>query len=134
MNGEWRALIRRKDHESISKRFPTRAAARVWAREIEGQIDQGRTVQVLPKVTVADLISAYRGLRDRALKAMFARYPRATNSSYWLQGTGRFRIRSYQGRSRRHGEEMAQPEVHLRQVPGACEFGEFGPQHAPGAP
>jgi hypothetical protein len=29
---------------------------------------------------------------------------------------------------------MAQPEVHLRQVPGACEFGEFGPQHAPGAP
>lgn len=65
MNGKWRALIRRKDHKSISKRFPTLAAAEAWAREIEGQIDQGLTGQVLTKVTVADLISTYRGLQYR---------------------------------------------------------------------
>ena len=66
LNGKWRALIRRKGHDSISKRFSTRAAAEAWAREIEGQIDQGRAVQVRTKSTIADLITTYRGLRERS--------------------------------------------------------------------
>lgn len=66
LNGVWRALIRRKGHDSISKRFPTRAAAEAWAREIEGQIDQGRSIQIRSKATIADLISTYRALRERS--------------------------------------------------------------------
>jgi integrase len=63
IDGVWRALIRRKGHKPISKRFPTKAEAAAWARDLEGQIDQGRAVKVLSIATVADLIQAYRDLR-----------------------------------------------------------------------
>lgn len=64
INGRWRALIRRKGRNPISKYFDTKAKAEVWARDIEGQIDRGQAVQVKSQKTVADLIDDYRKMRD----------------------------------------------------------------------
>ena len=64
VNGKWRALIRRKGHKPICKTHRTKAAAELWARGIESSLDAGDTVSA-EKVTVADLIAAYRKLRDK---------------------------------------------------------------------
>lgn len=64
IEGAWRALIRRKGHKPISKRFPTKTKAVEWARGIEAQIDTGQVPKVTAKgVTVGDLIKKYRELR-----------------------------------------------------------------------
>ena len=61
VEGSWRALIRRKGHKPISKRFPTRAKAEVWARGIEAQIDAGTAPKMLASTTtVGDLIDKSR--------------------------------------------------------------------------
>lgn len=65
IDGVWRALIRRKGHKPISKRFPTKAEAAAWARDIEGQIDQGRAVRSLSANTITYMIDAYRQLRGK---------------------------------------------------------------------
>lgn len=62
VNGKWRALIRRKGHRAICKTHATKAAAEAWARGIESQMDAGRQIAE-ERVTVADLIDAYRKLR-----------------------------------------------------------------------
>lgn len=59
----WRALIRRKGRKSISKSFPTKAAAMEWARRIETEIDNGQPVAT-GRETIGDLIDTYRALRD----------------------------------------------------------------------
>lgn len=64
VEGAWRALIRRKGHKPISKRFATKGKATEWARGIEAQIDAGQVPKVAASAaTVADLISKYRELR-----------------------------------------------------------------------
>lgn len=66
VEGKWRALIRRKGHKSISKRFDTKAKALAWARDIEGQIVAGAVPQSAPRGdTVADLIKKYRDMRAK---------------------------------------------------------------------
>lgn len=64
----WRALVRRKGFPSYCKTFAAKAEAEAWARQIEGDIDRGqapRAAAVVGRVlTVADLIAAYRRLRD----------------------------------------------------------------------
>lgn len=68
VEGAWRALIRRKGHKPISKRFPTKAKAAEWARAIETQIDAGEVPRVVTAAakatTVAQLIQKYRELRS----------------------------------------------------------------------
>lgn len=66
INGQWRALIRRKGHQPVSKYFATKAAASEWAADIEKQIKEGRVVQTSAELTVAELIARYRKLRDEA--------------------------------------------------------------------
>jgi len=63
VEGRWRALIRRKGHKPISKRFDTKAAANEWARAIESQIDAGQVPKVATAVTIGKLIVKYRELR-----------------------------------------------------------------------
>lgn len=63
VEGRWRALIRRKGHKPISKRFDTKAAANEWARAIEAQIDAGQVPKVASPLTIAKLIEKYRQLR-----------------------------------------------------------------------
>jgi integrase len=63
IEGAWRALIRRKGHKPISKRFKTKGRAVEWARGIEAQIDAGQVPKTVSGVTVADLIDEYRQLR-----------------------------------------------------------------------
>lgn len=65
IEGAWRAQIRRKGFPSVTKRFPTKAQAAAWARDIEGQLLAG--VAPVParvsQATVAQLIERYIKLR-----------------------------------------------------------------------
>lgn len=63
--GRWRAQIRRVGAKSISKTFDTKAEAIAWARQIEAAMDAG-THRPPAVVTVAEVIQAYRDLRDRS--------------------------------------------------------------------
>jgi integrase len=58
----WVVDIRRKGHKSISKSFPTKGKAQVWAREIESQMDAMtfKDARGLTGVTVKDLIERYQ--------------------------------------------------------------------------
>jgi integrase len=61
-NGSWVADIRRKGHKSISKSFPTKGRAQVWAREIEAQMDalEFKDVRGLTGITVKQLVGRYQ--------------------------------------------------------------------------
>lgn len=59
----WRALVRRRGRKSISKSFPTKAAAAEWARRVEAEIDNGGPIAT-GKETIRDLIDGFRSLRD----------------------------------------------------------------------
>lgn len=61
---KWRALIRRKGHKAQCRTFTTKAKAEAWARSIEGQIDDGATVQARSALTVSQIIETYRELRE----------------------------------------------------------------------
>ena len=63
VKGKWRAQVRRAGHNAITKTHATKAAATLWARKIEAQIDAGAAVAG-DIVTVGALIEAYRKLRD----------------------------------------------------------------------
>jgi integrase len=64
VEGKWRALVRRKGHKPISKRFERKREAEAWGAMIEAQIDAGQAPKVVAShKTVADLIDAYRDLR-----------------------------------------------------------------------
>jgi len=56
IGNRWRAQIRQPGRKSISKTFPTKAAAARWVLEIEGGNDHGNA-------RIADLILAYREAR-----------------------------------------------------------------------
>jgi len=60
-NGSWVADIRRKGHKSISKSFPTKGRAQIWAREIESQMDalQFKDARGLTGITVKQLVERY---------------------------------------------------------------------------
>lgn len=61
--GRWRALVRRAGRRPICKTHRTKAAAELWARGIEAQLDTGEPV-TQEAVTIGSLIAAYRRLRD----------------------------------------------------------------------
>lgn len=62
-SGKWRAQVFNPNGKRITKTKDTKAAATLWARKIETQLDNGEEVEV-DAVTVGDLIKAYRKLRD----------------------------------------------------------------------
>jgi integrase len=62
----WRAQVRRVGRKPIVMSFPTKAAAKEWAEEIEAQLDAGGAYRPATGGTIADLIETYRGLRDAA--------------------------------------------------------------------
>lgn len=70
VGGGWRALVRRKDHQAYCKTFTAKAQAQAWARQVEGDIDQGRApnpAAVFGRTLVLrDVIDTYRDLRDRS--------------------------------------------------------------------
>ena len=65
---KWRAQVRRKGRPVYTRTFSTKAAAQRWARQLEADIDRGLEVRPAQGrvVLVADLIRAYRKLRDQA--------------------------------------------------------------------
>jgi integrase len=68
VKGKWRAQVRRKGQPVYTRTFDSKAAAERWARQLEVDIDRGRVPGAVTgqAVTVADLIQAYRELRDQA--------------------------------------------------------------------
>jgi integrase len=60
----WRALVRRKGHKARCKTFPNKAQAEAWARQVESEIDQGIVRAAPGRLTVAQVIKAYRELRE----------------------------------------------------------------------
>ena len=68
VKGKWRAQVRRRGQPVYTRTFETKTAAQRWARQLETDLDRG--VDVRPAqgkvVLVADLIEAYRRLRDQA--------------------------------------------------------------------
>jgi integrase len=59
-DGRWRALVRKGGHTRCST-FSTRAAAKTWAKRVEGEIEQLKSTGVITvkEKTVADLIDRY---------------------------------------------------------------------------
>lgn len=66
----WRAQVRRKGHPALCKTFRVRAQAEAWARQVEADIDRGRSPSpqaVLGRaLLLGDVLEAYRDLRARA--------------------------------------------------------------------
>lgn len=66
VEGKWRALIRRRGHKDVSKRFDTKGEAAAWARDIEGRIIAGSIAPTVASAdTVGQLITRYRALRSK---------------------------------------------------------------------
>lgn len=61
VRGRWRAQVRRRG-QSIARTFDTRREAEVWARRVEGGLDEGQRVDGAA-MPVAELIASYRRLR-----------------------------------------------------------------------
>lgn len=62
----WRAQIRRKGSKPTTRTFATKAEATRWAREIEAELDAGRSVAAPNATTVAMMIEWYRELREES--------------------------------------------------------------------
>ncbi|MEY8689361.1 MAG: tyrosine-type recombinase/integrase, partial [Leptothrix sp. (in: b-proteobacteria)] len=67
---KWRALIRRKGYPAYCKTFRVKAQAEAWARQIEADIDRGKSpapAAVLGHVLLLrDVVQTYRTLRDQS--------------------------------------------------------------------
>ena len=83
----WVADVRRKGHKSISKSFPTKGKAQVWAREIEAQIDalQFKDARGLTGITVAQLIERY--IQEIGGLTPF-RYTKTATLNTWIKTHG----------------------------------------------
>ena len=62
--GRWRVQIRRVGQRPLFRTFRTRAQAQAWARQMETDLDAGRAPGSGSGPTVAELIQAYRDLRE----------------------------------------------------------------------
>jgi integrase len=60
----FRVQVRRKGVQAITRTFPTRREAEQFGRRVESDIEAGRAPALAGGVTVADVIDAYRELRD----------------------------------------------------------------------
>ncbi len=65
INGKYRALVRRKGHKHISKRFAKEAPAWAWAASIEAQMDAGKIIGHGEGETVARIIKRYQEMRSK---------------------------------------------------------------------
>ena len=67
INSRWRAQVRRKGHPAYTETFGTRAEAERWARQVEAQIDAGRSpegrVLMGHAYLLRDVVQDYRRLR-----------------------------------------------------------------------
>lgn len=66
LNGKWRAQVRRKGFKAQCRTFDKKAAAQAWVTEVESQMKDGAPVVQGDGITVAELVAAYRKMRDRS--------------------------------------------------------------------
>lgn len=66
VNGKWRALCRRKGFQSQCKTFAVKAVADAWARGVEAEWDQGVVTSPASRLTVREVIGAYRTMREKS--------------------------------------------------------------------
>ena len=59
----WQAKVRKKGFPTVSKTFPTKAAAQKWAREVECEMDKGSYVSlsVAETTTLNSILERYLG-------------------------------------------------------------------------
>lgn len=60
---KWQAVVRRKGLPPLTKTFPTKADASLWARQIEHQADTGclrEDPRILAQITLGDLLRRYK--------------------------------------------------------------------------
>lgn len=95
-NGSWVADIRRKGHKSISKSFPTKGKAQVWAREIEAQMDslEFKDARGLTGITLAQLIERY--INEIGGIAPF-RTTKTAVLNTWIKTHGHFTLAEFTG-------------------------------------
>ncbi len=66
IGSSWRALVRRKGHKPLCKTFKSKAQAEMWARQREAEIDRAEIVAEPGVLTVSNLLTSYRELRDHS--------------------------------------------------------------------
>lgn len=77
----WRAQIRRPGRKSISKTFDTKREAEQWARRTEASMDDQKVAFVTAGVTVQELVSEYRRMREELGRPIDP----ASNTHYMLE-------------------------------------------------
>lgn len=90
-NSSWVADIRRKGHKSISKSFPTKGKAQVWAREVESQMDalEFKDARGLTGITVKQLIERY--IKEIGGITPF-RYTKTATLNVWIKTHGQLTL------------------------------------------
>ena len=60
-SGSWRAIVKRKGHERITRTFDTKAAAEAWGRQVEAEMDRGVYVsrKEAESTTLSDALDRY---------------------------------------------------------------------------
>lgn len=66
IGNKWRALVRRKGHKAQCRTFAVKAQAEAWARQVEADLDRGIVAAAPGRVTVAQVVEAYRALREES--------------------------------------------------------------------
>ena len=77
----WRAQVRRAGRKSIAKTFDTKREAEAWARRVELELDGQQQAAATGDMTVLELTTAYRRLRDELGRPIDP----TANTEYMLQ-------------------------------------------------
>lgn len=83
-DGRWRALVRKKGYKAQCRTFGTKAEATAWVRRVELALEGQAPTATGDDITVAQLIQAYRKLRDQARPI-----PDSSNEHYQLKNLER---------------------------------------------
>lgn len=78
----WQVVVRRKGLPPLSKSFPTKADASLWARQLEHQADTGclrDDPRILAQLTLGDLLRRYK---DEITPRKRGRDPETAVSAY----------------------------------------------------
>jgi integrase len=66
IRGKWRAQVKKPGCKSKSKTFPKKAEAEKWGRQVQAAMEDAGALPTLGVLTIGDVITAYRKLRDQA--------------------------------------------------------------------
>jgi integrase len=130
----WRAQVRRPGHKSLSKSFPTRKAAEVWARDVEAQLDKHLSVDVGLRITFSELMRSYR--EDASRKGFSPSKHRALKKIELMLGSRRLvelNTSAFRTFCKTREEEGAGPPTILQDLSYIGTSIRYGSSSVPGA-